>query len=104
MFECLTCNLDVIMYPVVFRYFGLSSTGITHKSSSASYSGSSFRQSDQYGTSSGTREDESFKDSFRDGKHNDGATDERIKSKEGFLKEKEGSKMKKGMLHGVRFN
>ncbi|XP_020598952.1 clathrin interactor EPSIN 1 [Phalaenopsis equestris] len=84
------------------KYFGLSSTGITYKSSSTSYSGSSFRQSEHYGTSSGTREDESFRDSFRDGKQNHGASDGLTKSKEGFSKEKDGSIMKKGVLHSAR--
>ncbi|PKU78578.1 Clathrin interactor EPSIN 1 [Dendrobium catenatum] len=84
------------------KYFGLSSTGITYKSSSTSYSGSSFHQSDHYGTSSGTREDESFKDSFRDGKQNHGGSDGHTKSNEGFSKEKEGSRLKKGMLHSAR--
>ncbi|KAH0453688.1 hypothetical protein IEQ34_018012 [Dendrobium chrysotoxum] len=83
------------------KYFGLSSTGITYKSSSASYSGSSFHQSDHYGTSSGTREDESFKDSFRDGKQNHGGSDGHPKSNEGFSKEKEGSRLKKGMFHST---
>ncbi|KAL5783360.1 hypothetical protein ACOSP7_008389 [Xanthoceras sorbifolium] len=45
------------------KYFGLSSTGITYKSGSASYGNSSFQSSDWYGGLSGG---DNFKDSFKD--------------------------------------
>ncbi|KAH7574309.1 hypothetical protein JRO89_XS03G0280300 [Xanthoceras sorbifolium] len=45
------------------KYFGLSSTGITYKSGSASYGNSSFQSSDRYGGLSGG---DNFKDSFKD--------------------------------------
>ncbi|KAL5216711.1 hypothetical protein ABZP36_008112 [Zizania latifolia] len=47
------------------KYVGLSSTGITYKSSSASL-GSSYSSSERYGSFSGTREADSFSDSYRD--------------------------------------
>ncbi|RWR78196.1 Epsin domain-containing protein [Cinnamomum micranthum f. kanehirae] len=46
------------------KYFGLSSTGMTYKSSAASYGSSSFHQSDHYGGLSGTR-DGGFKEGYR---------------------------------------
>ncbi|KAK9273891.1 hypothetical protein L1049_018703 [Liquidambar formosana] len=50
------------------KYFGLSSTGITYKSGSASYgsSSSSYSSSDRYGGLSGTKEGDLFKDSYKD--------------------------------------
>lgn len=48
----------------VSRYFGLSSTGMTYKSSAASYGSSSFHQGDHYGGLSGTR-DGGFKEGYR---------------------------------------
>ncbi|XP_062226611.1 clathrin interactor EPSIN 1-like [Phragmites australis] len=47
------------------KYVGLSSTGITHKSSSVSF-GSNYSSGERYGSFSGTREDDSFGDSYRD--------------------------------------
>ncbi|KAG8043356.1 hypothetical protein GUJ93_ZPchr0458g22434 [Zizania palustris] len=47
------------------KYVGLSSTGITYKSSSASL-GSSYSSGERYGSFSGTREVDSFSDSYRD--------------------------------------
>ncbi|KAK8948812.1 Clathrin interactor EPSIN 1 [Platanthera zijinensis] len=81
------------------KYFGLSSTGITYKSNSNSYSGSSFRQSNSYGTSSSKTEGESFQDSFRDGKQSHQSSESHSKSKSSFSNEKDGSKLKDGMLH-----
>ncbi|XP_010914749.1 clathrin interactor EPSIN 1 [Elaeis guineensis] len=46
------------------KYFGLSSTGITYKSSGASYSSGGF--SDRYGSLSGSRDDDTFRDNYRD--------------------------------------
>ncbi|PWA47659.1 ENTH/VHS-like protein [Artemisia annua] len=49
------------------KYVGLSSTGISYKSgSSASFSGGSFQKSDRYGGFGGSRDGETFKDSFKD--------------------------------------
>uniref|UniRef100_A0A1D1YJL2 Clathrin interactor EPSIN 1 n=2 Tax=Anthurium amnicola TaxID=1678845 RepID=A0A1D1YJL2_9ARAE len=48
------------------KYFGLSSTGVAHKSSSASYGSNSFQKRDKYGGLSGAKEDETFKDSYTD--------------------------------------
>lgn len=50
----------------MFRYFGLSSSGMTSKSSSASYGSSSFQSADRYGGISTKRDNDSFKDSYSD--------------------------------------
>ncbi|WOK98555.1 clathrin interactor EPSIN 1 [Canna indica] len=47
------------------KYVGLSSTGISYKSSSASYGSSSFYSKDRYGSRS--REGDSFRDSYKEG-------------------------------------
>jgi epsin len=47
------------------KYIGLSSTGITYKSSSASF-GNNYSSGERYGSFSGTREGDSFGDSYRD--------------------------------------
>lgn len=46
-----------------YRYFGLSSSGITYKSGSASSGSSNFQNSDRYGGFNGTKDSETFKDS-----------------------------------------
>ncbi|PKA64223.1 Clathrin interactor EPSIN 1 [Apostasia shenzhenica] len=71
------------------KYFGLSSTGITYKSSSASYNGTSPQQSDRYGGISGSRDGESFRDSYRDDEKGHQSNDGSIKSQERFSNEKE---------------
>ncbi|XP_024163253.1 clathrin interactor EPSIN 1 isoform X2 [Rosa chinensis] len=51
------------------KYFGLSSTGITYKSGSAtssSYSSGSYQSSDRYGGSSGVGSGDRFKDNYKD--------------------------------------
>ncbi|KAL0330733.1 UNVERIFIED_CONTAM: Clathrin interactor EPSIN 1 [Sesamum angustifolium] len=48
------------------KYVGLSSSGITYKSSAASFSSSSFKNSDRYGGFGNTGDSEMFKDSFKD--------------------------------------
>lgn len=48
---------------IIFRYFGLSSTGITYKSGAPTFSSSSFQSSDRYG---GLRGGDSYRDSYRD--------------------------------------
>ncbi|KAI7742958.1 hypothetical protein M8C21_010429, partial [Ambrosia artemisiifolia] len=48
------------------KYVGLSSTGITFKSGSASMSGSSFQKSDRYGGFGGSRDGETYRDSFKE--------------------------------------
>uniref|UniRef100_A0A0E0FSV5 ENTH domain-containing protein n=1 Tax=Oryza nivara TaxID=4536 RepID=A0A0E0FSV5_ORYNI len=44
------------------KYFGLSSTGITHKSSAASFGSGSYSSGSHYGSTGGSREVGSFKD------------------------------------------
>ena len=48
------------------RYFGLSSTGITYKSGSASFSSGSFQSGDRYGGIGSTKNGDSFRDSYKD--------------------------------------
>lgn len=48
----------------IYRYFGLSSSGITHKSSSASFNSSSFGGG--YGGFSDSKEGGMYKDSYND--------------------------------------
>ncbi|XP_048227615.1 clathrin interactor EPSIN 1 isoform X2 [Ricinus communis] len=48
------------------KYVGVSSSGITYKSGSASYSGGSFQSSSRYGGFSGTRDTDNFRDSYKD--------------------------------------
>ncbi|KAI3939512.1 hypothetical protein MKW92_034063 [Papaver armeniacum] len=48
------------------KYVGLSSSGMTYKSSSAGYGSSSFQQSDRCGGFGNKRDGEMFKDSYRD--------------------------------------
>lgn len=45
----------------VYRYVGLSSTGMSYKSSSASYGGSNFQSNNRYGGFSGRYDDDSYK-------------------------------------------
>lgn len=73
----------------VCRYVGLSSTGITYKSSSASYGSDGF--SDRYGSLSGSREGDTFRDSYRDSE-----------SHRSVANENEGSKSKKTVTHQAR--
>lgn len=63
------------MYCPFFRYFGLSSTGITYKSGTASYGSSSYYSSDSQSTIRGDRfrDRSSDRDSFR--KEKDGQDD-----------------------------
>ncbi|KAK4412577.1 Clathrin interactor EPSIN 1 [Sesamum alatum] len=48
------------------KYVGLSSSGITYKSSAASFTNSSFKNSERYGGFGNTGDSETFKDSFKD--------------------------------------
>lgn len=52
---------------MIIRYVGLSSTGITFKSgSAASFSSGGFQKSDRYSGFGGSRDGDTFKDSFKD--------------------------------------
>jgi epsin len=69
------------------KYVGLSSTGITYKSSSASF-GSNYSSGERYGSFSGTREGDSYGDSYRD--------KEPVKSSPSYTgSQKSGSRIKK---------
>ncbi|KAL5217380.1 hypothetical protein ABZP36_018064 [Zizania latifolia] len=48
------------------KYFGLSSTGTVYKSSAASFGSGSYSSGSRYGSTGGSREVDSFKDSYTD--------------------------------------
>ncbi|KAL6843853.1 hypothetical protein ACP4OV_026424 [Aristida adscensionis] len=76
------------------KYVGLSSTGITYKSSSSSF-GSSYSSGERYGSFSGTREADSFSDSYRN--------KEPVKtSPSNTGSQKSGSKLRKDAKHDIR--
>ncbi|KDP34134.1 hypothetical protein JCGZ_07705 [Jatropha curcas] len=75
------------------KYFGLSSTGITYKSGSASYSGSSFH------SRSSTRDNDSFRDDYRDkDRYGDEKSEKDIyvKSRQAGKSDDQGNTLKKG--------
>ncbi|XP_050207631.1 clathrin interactor EPSIN 1 isoform X2 [Mercurialis annua] len=51
------------------KYVGVSSSGITHKSGSASYSSGSFQSSSRYGGFGGTRDSDYSRESYKDKDH-----------------------------------
>ncbi|KAM6543756.1 hypothetical protein CsatB_008203 [Cannabis sativa] len=77
------------------KFIGLSSTGISYKSSSTSYGSGSYQSSDRYGGLSGDK----FKDSYRD---KDQYEEEKYdkdtysRTRRGSTTEKQGSTLKKG--------
>ncbi|RWW20783.1 hypothetical protein GW17_00015085 [Ensete ventricosum] len=87
------------------RYVGLSSTGITFKSSSASYGSGSFQTSDRYG--SGSREGDSFRDSYKGeqyGKESKWKHEKQDGQKSQVVdEENEGIKSKKQVSHHSRY-
>ncbi|KAJ9183540.1 hypothetical protein P3X46_007381 [Hevea brasiliensis] len=87
------------------KYFGLSSTGITYKSGSASYSSSGFQSSNRYGGLSGTRDSDSFRDSYRDKDHYGEEKTEKDtygKSRQGGVTDDPGNTWKKGSTRSGR--
>ncbi|KAK9946321.1 hypothetical protein M0R45_011790 [Rubus argutus] len=86
------------------KYFGLSSTGITYKSGSAtssSYSSGSYQSSDRYGGLGGTGSD-TFRDSYKDrDQHDEDKFDKKSssKSRRGVTSENRESSSKKGSTH-----
>ncbi|KAB2619532.1 clathrin interactor EPSIN 1-like [Pyrus ussuriensis x Pyrus communis] len=82
------------------KYFGLSSTGITYKSGSAtssSYGNSSYQSSDRYGGLGGTGAGDSFRDSYK-GRHEEDNTEKFSsgRSRRGVTSENRESSSKKG--------
>ncbi|XP_019051658.1 PREDICTED: clathrin interactor EPSIN 1-like [Nelumbo nucifera] len=80
------------------KYFGLSSSGITYKSSSTSYDSSSFNHNDRYGGPSNRKEGEMSKDTYRDKErlekeYGKGSHD---KPHSGIANDDKGTNMKKG--------
>ncbi|PON86195.1 ENTH domain containing protein [Trema orientale] len=81
------------------KYVGLSSTGISYKSSSNSYGSGSYQSSDRYGGLNSRRDGDNFKDSYRD---RDQYEEEKIekdtysRSRHGVTSESQGSTLKKG--------
>ncbi|KAG9456516.1 hypothetical protein H6P81_001024 [Aristolochia fimbriata] len=71
------------------KYVGLSSSGMTYKSSSASYEGNSF-QSDRYG-GFGSSKDEFYKDTDQYGHGNNWSGNDKRQSGKGFSDENEGN-------------
>jgi epsin len=79
------------------KYVGLSSSGITYKSGSASYGSSSYQSSDWRG--SGTRDGDRFKDSYKDRDQygeDKYEKDTYGKSSRGAMSENQGNGLKKG--------
>lgn len=76
------------------KYFGLSSTGITYKSGSASFGTGGYRSSDRYG-GSGDNFRESYKDRDPYGEEKTG-NDTFGKSRRGAASENQGNTLKKG--------
>ena len=82
------------------RYVGLSSSGISFKSGSASYGSSSYGSSDWRG--SGTRDGDSFRDSYRD-RDQYGEEKYEKKSSRGAISENQGNAYKKGSTRNGRY-
>lgn len=82
------------MLAAITRYFGLSSTGITYKSGSASFGTGGYRSSDRYG-GSGDNFRESYKDRDPYGEEKTG-NDTFGKSRRGVASENQGNTLKKG--------
>ncbi|KAA8525190.1 hypothetical protein F0562_006946 [Nyssa sinensis] len=82
------------------KYFGLSSSGVTYKSGAASsFSSSSFQSSDRYGGNGGTKEGDSFSDSYKDkDRFGEDKFDQNTsaKSRRGVISENQGNTSKKG--------
>ncbi|GFZ16692.1 ENTH/VHS family protein [Actinidia rufa] len=81
------------------KYFGLSSSGITYKSGSASSGSSSFQSGDKYGGLSGTKDSNTFKDTHEDNVRSgeekfDQSTS--AKSRRAVISENQGITSKKG--------
>ncbi|CAL5440725.1 unnamed protein product [Camellia sinensis] len=88
------------------KFFGLSSSGITYKSGSSSFSGSNFQSSDRYGGFSSKRESDEYKGNYKDKdrfgeKKFDQSTS--TKPNRGVTNENQGSTPKKGSTrHGSK--
>ncbi|BBG95113.1 ENTH/VHS family protein [Prunus dulcis] len=84
------------------KYFGLSSTGITYKSgsaTSASFSSSSYQSSERYGGLSGTGAGDRFKDSYRD---RDRHEEDKIEKDSSSRSRRESSSKKASARYGSR--
>ncbi|XWS72490.1 hypothetical protein CRYUN_Cryun02cG0044100 [Craigia yunnanensis] len=88
------------------KYIGLSSTGITYKSGASSYSSGSFQGGgDRYGGLSSTRENDSYRDSY---KEKDRYGEEKfdtatyVKSRRGTASESQGNSSKESRRHGSK--
>lgn len=88
------CNDNVIYnQPFTFRYVGLSSTGITYKSSSAAYGSSSggFGSDDQYGSLGSSRDVDSYRDEDSYTSKGRKSSSEGLTSDNGFGRSKKGT-------------
>ncbi|XP_038700334.1 clathrin interactor EPSIN 1-like isoform X2 [Tripterygium wilfordii] len=84
------------------KYFGLSSTGISYKSGSASLGGGNFQSGDRYGGFGSSREGDNFRSSYKDkvqyGEEMAG-NDSFGKSRHGITSESQGNGLKKGSTY-----
>ncbi|CAN0907312.1 Clathrin interactor EPSIN 1 [Linum grandiflorum] len=80
------------------KYFGLSSTGITSKSSAASFGSSSSKSSGRYGGFSGARDTDGFRDSYKSKDQYEEKTDKDayVKSRRAVVGDNQGSTGDKG--------
>lgn len=63
------------------RYVGLSSSGVTYKSGAASFSSSSYNNSDRYGGFGNKRDNESFNESYKEEEYGEDKYGKTTKSK-----------------------
>lgn len=83
-----------------YRYFGLSSTGISRKSGGAAFGSNSFDTGDRYKGASSTREGDRFSDSYKDDHREE--RDSYRKADQGGKTEKKGSELKMGSARSSR--
>lgn len=84
----------------VIRFIGLSSSGITYKSGSASYSSGNYQSSDRYG---GTRDGGRYGDGYRDrDQYEEEKYEKDTYGKSRNTSESQGSTLKKGSTQNGR--
>lgn len=83
-----------------YRYFGLSSTGISRKSGGAAFGSSSLNTGDRYKGASSAREGDRFSDSYKDDYREE--KDSYRKADQGGKTEKKGSISKMGAAQSSR--
>lgn len=96
------------VYTDIFRYVGVSSSGVTYKSGAASGFGSSssFQNRDRYGGFGGTRDSDSFRDTYKDREsygEEKAEKDTFGKSRRGAATDDVGSTYKKASVRAARW-